>query len=52
MPISLSLEQIERIESLEKKCRDWMRKGIIVPQKYKPTPTPEEFALKHKIGGF
>ncbi len=45
-------KQLERIERLEKKYRDWVRKGIIVPQKYKPTPTPEEFALKHKIGGF
>ena len=49
MQISFTPEQIER---LERKYEDWMRKGIIVPQKYKPTLTPEEFALKHKIGGF
>lgn len=49
---SFSPEQLERIDRLEKKYKDWVRKGIIVPQKYKPTPTPEEFALKHKIGGF
>ena len=52
MQISFSLEQIERIECLERKYEDWVRKGIIVPQKYKPTLTPEEFALKHKIEGF
>ena len=40
----------ERIERLEKKYRDWVRKGIIVPQKYKPTPTPEENARTIKIG--
>ena len=49
---SFSPEQLERIERLDKKYRDWVRKGIIVPQKYTPTPTPEEFALKHKIGVF
>lgn len=52
MPISFSPEQIERNERLERKYEDWVRKGIIVPQKYEPTPTPEEFALKHKIGEF
>ena len=52
MQISFSPEWIERIERLERKYEDWVRKGIIVPQKYKPTLTPEEFALKHKIGGF
>ena len=46
---SLTPERIERIERLDKKYRDWVRRGIVEPPKYKPTPTPEEFALKHKI---
>ena len=49
---SLSLEQIERIERLDQKYRDWVRKGIIIPQKYKAPPTPEEAARSLKIGGF
>ena len=49
---SLTPERMERIERLDKKYRDWVRKGIIVPQKYTPTPTPEENARTIKIGGF
>ena len=50
--LSLTPERIERIERLDQKYRDWMRKGIIVSQKYKPTPTPEEDARNLKIGVF
>lgn len=50
--LSLTPEQLERIERLDQQYRDWVRKGIIIPQKYKPTPTPEEFAQTIKIGRF
>lgn len=52
MPTLLSPKRMERIERFHKKYEDWVRRGIVEPPKYKPTPTPEEFALKHKIGGF
>ena len=52
MPTSLSPERMERIERLHKKYEDWVRRGIVDPPKYKPTPTPEEFAHKYKIGVF
>ena len=50
MLISLSLEQIERIERLDQKYRDWVRKGLVVPPKYKPPITPEEEVRTFKIG--
>ncbi len=52
MPTSLSPERMERIERLHKKYEDWVRRGIVEPPKYIPKPTPEEFAIKHKIGVF
>ena len=52
MPTSLSPERMERIERLHKKYEDWLRRGIVEPPKYIPTPTPEEFAHKYKIGMF
>ena len=52
MPISLSLEQIERIESLEKKVPELDAQRNHRSQKYKPTTTQEEDARSLKIGGF
>ena len=46
MPTSLSLERMERIERLHKKYRDGVRKGIIVPQKYKAPTTPGRSSAK------
>ncbi len=50
MPTSLSPERIAHIERLHEKYEDWVRRGIVEPPKYEPTPTPEEFAAKHNIG--
>lgn len=49
MPTSLSPERMAHIERLHKKYEDWVRRGIVEPPKYIPTPTPEEIAHKHKI---
>lgn len=52
MPTSLSPERMAHIERLHEKYEDWVRRGIVERPKYIPTPSPEEIANKHKIGGF